>query len=228
MHAEFISVLAHELKAPLGAIEGYLRMLRDHSAGDDPAVYDQMIDRSLIRLEAMRKLITDLLDMTRIELGTRKRKMAEMDARDVARAAIETMSAEAAAANVTLCLATPDPQPMIADRGEIEFILNNLISNAVKYNRPDGRADVKITGDAQTVTIQVTDTGIGLAPQDADRLFHDFVRIKNEQTRSILGSGLGLSIVRKLAALYGGSATVASQQGVGSTFTVTLRRRNEK
>lgn len=228
MHKEFISVLAHELKAPLGAIEGYLRMLRDHSAGDDPAVYDQMIDRSLIRLEAMRKLINDLLDLTRIELGTRKRKLAELDARDVARTAIETMSAEAAAGKVTVNLATPDPQPMLADRSEIEIILNNLVSNAVKYNRPGGRADVKISGDDQTVTLQVIDTGIGLTPQDADRLFNDFVRIKTEQTRNVLGSGLGLSIVRKLATLYGGTASVASQLGAGSTFTVTLRRRSDK
>ncbi len=228
MHVEFISVLAHELKAPLGAIEGYLRILRDHSAGDDPAVYDLMIDRSLIRLEAMRKLITDLLDMTRIELGTRKRRLADMDAREVARAAIETLSTEAEAAKITLQLDAPEPQPMFADRGEIEIVFNNLISNAIKYNRPGGRADVKIAGDENTVTVQVSDTGIGLSPQDAERLFNDFVRIKNEQTRNILGSGLGLSIVRKLAALYGGAATVTSEHGVGSTFTVTLRRRSEK
>ena len=114
---------------------------------------------------------------------------------------------------------------MQADRGEIEIILNNLLSNAIKYNRPGGRAELTLAGDAEGVMIRVADTGIGIAPEDCSRLFSDFVRIKTEQTRNILGSGLGLSIVRKLATLYGGQAVVESGVGVGSTFTVTLRRR---
>jgi two-component system, sensor histidine kinase and response regulator len=112
---------------------------------------------------------------------------------------------------------------MVADRGEIEMILNNLISNAIKYNREGGRVDVRLTREADRLTIAVADTGIGLTPEEAGRLFGEFVRIRNEKTQNILGSGLGLSIVKKLASLYGGDATVTSQSGVGSTFTVVLR-----
>lgn len=221
---QFISVLAHELKAPLGAIEGYLHILRNRSAGDDPATYDRMLDRCLVRAEGMRKMILDLLDLTRIESGQRRREFTQVDVRDVALASLETMRPEAAARGIEMTVHADGPVPMRADRSEIEIILNNLVSNAVKYNRDGGRVDVRIEPSDELVTIRVTDTGIGMTPEEASRLFADFVRIKNARTRNILGSGLGLSIVRKLASLYGGQATVVSEPDVGSTFTVTLRR----
>ena len=112
---------------------------------------------------------------------------------------------------------------MTADRGEIEIILNNLVSNAVKYNRDGGRVDVTLAREGPAVTIRVADTGIGMTQEEAAKLFADFVRIKNAKTRNILGSGLGLSTVKKLAMLYHGDVRVESQPGVGSTFTVVLR-----
>jgi signal transduction histidine kinase len=224
---QLISVLAHELKAPLAAVEGYLKILQDGAAGNDPAVYQKMIDRSLLRTEGMRKLIVDLLDMTRIESGRKRRELAAVDVRDVARAAIETAGPEAAARGITINLKAEAPVALRADRGEIEIILNNLISNAVKYNRDGGRVDVTLRSDSGAVLLAVADTGIGLAPEEAARLFDDFVRIKNEKTREILGSGLGLAIVKKLAALYGGDAWVTSEPGVGSTFTVVLKQTAE-
>jgi two-component system phosphate regulon sensor histidine kinase PhoR len=92
----------------------------------------------------------------------------------------------------------------------------------VKYNRDHGRVDLAVDSRDGATWLAVKDTGIGLAPEDVDRLFGEFVRIKNEKTRAIEGSGLGLSIVRKLAGLYGGDVTVASEVGVGSTFTARL------
>jgi two-component system sensor histidine kinase/response regulator len=220
---QLISVLAHELKAPLAAVEGYLHIMKDHAAGNDPAVYKRMIERSILRTEGMRKLIIDLLDMTRIESGQKPREMADLDVCDVARAAIETVTPEAPQRQIAVNLDAPAPVRMMADRGEIEIVLNNLVSNAVKYNRDGGRVDVTVRGGPEAVTITVADTGIGMTAEDAGRLFQEFVRIKNEKTRNILGSGLGLSIVRKLAVLYGGDVTVRSEPGVGSTFTVVLR-----
>jgi signal transduction histidine kinase len=221
---QFISVLAHELKAPISSIEGYLQIVRERSAGDDQAVYDNMLSRSVVRLGGMRKLIDDLLDLTHIESGQKKRDLSEMDISDVAGESIEAFVPVAAEKDVTIELHCPDSLKMTADRGEIEIVLNNLISNAVKYNRPGGRVDVTLTGDDDTVTIAVADTGIGMTAEETDRLFGEFVRIKNAQTRNILGSGLGLSIVKKLALLYDGDAAATSEQGVGSTFRVTLKR----
>jgi two-component system, sensor histidine kinase and response regulator len=221
---EFISVLGHELKAPLAAIEGYLNILRDHALGDDVAAYDQVVQRCLIRGDGMRKLILDLLDMTRIESGQKQRELTRSDVREIARHAMETVRPSAEQRQITVELHGSEPVPMTADRSEVEIILNNLLSNAVKYNRDGGRVDVKIQFDDTRVTITVADTGIGMTSAEAAKLFNDFVRIKNDKTRDVLGSGLGLSLVKKLALLYGGDVGVTSVPDVGSTFTVVLQR----
>ena len=215
----FISVLSHELKAPLNAIEGYLNLLQE----DEPAERRQMIDRSLIRLDGMRKLIFDLLDLTRIESGQKARQFAEVDVATVAKKTIELFATEAADRHIKLTLDASQPVNMVADAGELEIVLNNLVSNAVKYNREGGSVTVTLDRRDDTVRLQVTDTGIGLTPEESAKLFNEFVRIKNEDTFKILGSGLGLSTVRKLAHLYRGDASVKSEKGVGSTFTVTLK-----
>jgi signal transduction histidine kinase len=219
---QFIRMLGHELKAPLNAVEGYLRLLHDGSLGICPAPCLEAVDRSLLRIEGMHKLIADLLDMTHIESGQRTRELVALDVAAVARTAMETLVASAAAAEVTVELHAAAPVTMTADRGELEMIFNNLISNAIKYNRPQGRVDVTVAKSDDQVTITVADTGIGMAAEEVARLFGEFVRIRNEKTQHILGSGLGLSIVKKLAMLYGGDATVASQPDAGSTFTVLL------
>jgi two-component system, sensor histidine kinase and response regulator len=230
---QFIRVLAHELKAPLAAMEGYLRIVKDQALGADPAAYDGMLDRCLVRSEQMRKLILDLLDLTHIESGEKKRELARVDVVEAAKAALDAAAPAAAERGITLELHVGEKGdsplngdkgtvPFFADRGEIDMLFGNLVSNAVKYNRDGGRVDVTVTRHAGSVRIAVADTGIGLKPEDASRLFEEFARIKNEKTRHILGSGLGLSIVRKLAMLYDGDATVTSEENAGSTFTVVL------
>jgi two-component system, sensor histidine kinase and response regulator len=220
---QFISVLAHELKAPLGAIEGYLRIISGRTAGNDLATYDHMLDRSLIRLEGMRKLILDLLDMTRIESGKKQRELAPVDIAAMANESVETFSPQAVAQEVTMQLHTSGPVVITADRGEIEIILNNLVSNAIKYNRQGGHVDITVAAEHDTVKLTVADTGIGMSQEEAGKLFQEFTRIKNSKTRHILGTGLGLSILKKLVLLYGGEVTVASEPERGTTFTVTLK-----
>lgn len=220
---QFIRVLGHELKAPLNAVEGYLQIMGKRTLGADIAAYEDLLQRSSVRIAAMRKLIADLLDMTRIESGLKRRELIEMDLHQAAREAIETCGPAARDANVTIHLHADGPLMMHADRGEIDMILNNLISNAVKYNRPGGRVEVTLAVSDGTVRIEVADTGIGMSQEEAAKLFGEFVRIKNEKTRHILGSGLGLSIVKKLVELYEGEAAVTSQPDVGSTFAVTLK-----
>ena len=214
----FISVLAHELKAPLNAIEGYLKILQM----DEPDERRQMIDRSLIRLDGMKKLIFDLLDLTRIESGQKQRTFTTVDVSALAKSTVELFTAEATARGITMQVEPGETVEMVADASEIEIVLNNLLSNAVKYNRDNGSVRVAVGRGPEGVEISVTDTGIGLTPEEAAKLFTEFVRIKNEDTIKVIGSGLGLSTVRKLAQLYGGDASVQSVKGEGSTFTVTL------
>lgn len=222
---QFISVLAHELKAPLGAIEGYLYLLRDGIGTDDPAVHDKVVKRSLVRLGGMRKLIYDLLDLTRLESGQKKRELSQVDVLVAAENSMEMMKTEADRRGITISLeASATSVTMLADIGELEIVFNNLISNAVKYNRDNGSVTVLVEDNSDNVRISVTDTGIGMSEEEVEKLFREFVRIKNAKTRNILGSGLGLSILRKIAALYGGEVTVKSTAEVGSTFTVTLHK----
>lgn len=224
---QFISVLAHELKAPLNAIEGYLRIVKDKSAGDDPGTYDHMLGRSLIRLDGMRKLIFDLLDMTRIESGQKKREFTECHLGEAIENVIETFKPEADKRNIAIAVDCDRALTLSADASELEIILNNLISNAVKYNRDGGKVTVEAAVAQGYVDIAVSDTGIGMTEKEVAKLFKDFVRIKNEKTRNILGSGLGLSTLKKLAQLYGGDVSVTSEPDRGSTFTARLSLNQE-
>lgn len=217
-----ISVLVHELKAPLAAIEGYLYVMKNRYGGDSIQSYDKAIERSLVRVEGMRKLILDVLDLTRIESGQKKREITEIDVMEIVRAAIDTVTPDANARGITVRLDAPGSILMHADRSEIEIVMNNLLTNAVKYNKENGSVHATLESRDGWLIIRVADTGIGLTPEDAAKLFNEFVRIKNDQTRNILGSGLGLSIVKKLATLYGGDVSVESEPGAGSTFGVRL------
>ncbi len=221
---QFITVLAHELKAPIAAIEGYLQMIRERALGEGLESYDRMLDRCLLRTDGMRKLIADLLDLTAIESGQRQRNPVTVGLAEVARQAVENMTAEARQRNIAIEMDMPESLSLKADRTEIEMILNNLVSNAVKYNRDHGLVRVSASAADGMIRIHVEDTGIGMAAEECNRLFTDFGRIKNEKTRHIPGSGLGLSTVKKLARSYGGEIVVNSKPDVGSTFTVTLIR----
>jgi signal transduction histidine kinase len=221
---EFLSVLAHELKSPLAAVEGNMFILRDHLAGDSIKDYDHLVSRSIIRLEGMKKLIFDLLDLTRIESGQKKRSLADVDVCGIARQSMETHSALAADKQVSISFEGPESLVLQADSGELEIIFNNLISNAVKYNRDGGTVAVVIQDLGSTVSIAVRDSGIGMTKEEVARLFGEFIRIKNQKTMNILGSGLGLSILKRLSHLYGGEVSVESEPDQGSIFTVILQK----
>lgn len=224
---QFLSVLAHELKAPLAAVQGYLYIMRDKSLGDQLSEYDKVIERSLVRIDGMRKMILDLLDLTRLESGTKKREIASVDLREMAQLSIETMVPMAQDHSITMNLNCDAPVLLRSDRSEIEIIFNNLVSNAVKYNRDGGKVDVTIRAVEDGAIISVADTGIGMSPEESARLFKEFVRIKNSKTKNVMGSGLGLSIVKKLANTYGGDVTVESVPDVGTTFTINLKNEPE-
>ena len=215
----FISVLAHELKAPLNAVEGYLNILRTTEADQNL----QMIERSIVRVDGMKKLIGDLLDLTRIESGKRERVIARLDMVQLAKASMELFAVDAERRGITMELDADAGAELQADAGEAEIVLNNLISNAVKYNRDGGSVRVELRRLDGGLRISVTDTGYGLTAEEQAKLFTEFMRIKNEHTVKVLGSGLGLSTVRKIANLYEGEASVSSESGKGSTFTVTLQ-----
>jgi signal transduction histidine kinase len=219
---QFLSVLSHELKAPLNAIDGYLRIIKERQFGEKVEAYDEMLDRSLDRIKGMRQLILDLLDFTKIESGKPTQKLEVVDLRKIAQISIDTLRPYAIQKDVDVYLNAREEIITQADPGEIEIIFNNLISNAVKYNKTGGRVDVFIEKSPTAVKLSVSDTGIGLSPEEKAKIFDDFVRIKNTKTRNITGSGLGLSIVKKIVEMYKGSIDVQTEPDKGTTFAITL------
>jgi signal transduction histidine kinase len=219
---QFLSVLSHELKAPLNAIEGYLKMAKDHQLGEKIEDYDTIVDRSLDRVHGMRTLILDLLDLTKVESGKAQRNIVETDIVQPIRAAIDAIQPYSIQRDIRINLHGPEQLMMKADVNELDIIFNNLISNAIKYNKESGAVDIFVEKTDGSIQIKVVDTGIGMTDVEMAKLFQDFVRIKNEKTKNITGSGLGLSIVKKLSENYGGSIVVTSIPDQGSTFIVSL------
>ncbi len=222
---QFLSVLSHELKAPLNAIEGYLRMMQDKQAGDRIDDYATPIERSLQRIQGMRNLIMDLLDVTKIQLVRKDEKAEIVNLENIASSAIVTVRPLAIQMDVTVKLTVKSEAIITADPTDMEIIFNNLVSNSVKYNRRGGRSEIILDSTENDVIAIFIDTGIGISKTDQENLFSEFVRIKNERTRNITGSGLGLSIVKKVVDLYNGSITVSSIPDEGTTFTVRLPKK---
>ncbi len=225
---QFISILAHELKSPIAAVEGYLNIMQEHMKGENIKEYDEMIKRSILRTSGMRKMIMDLLDLTKIESGKKIHNPKIENIEEILKISLENIEEARKQKNIKLTVQHPENKEFFIDSNDLQIIFNNLLSNAVKYNKQNGKIDLKIENDTKTLTIKCKDTGIGMKKEDLKRLFQEFVRIKNEKTRTILGSGLGLSILKKTAKIYDGTVEVESQENKGTTFTVTLKNKNNK
>jgi len=219
---QFLTVLSHELKAPLSAIEGYLHLMQEKQLGDNLADYDKMIDRSLDRIKGMRNLIMDLLDLTHIESGKMKREIKTQDIIPIITMSMDTVLPFAVQHDVEVIGKWDSQLVMDVDSDEMEIILNNLLSNAVKYNVAGGKVYLNVNILDEHLVITVKDTGIGIEEDDIILLFNEFMRVKSPQTKHISGSGLGLSIVKRIVKLYKGNITVNSKPGEGSTFIITL------
>ncbi len=218
----FLSVLSHELKSPLNAIEGYLKMMQEKQLGENLEDYEKMIGRSLERINGMRTLIMDLLDLTKIESGKKLREFKQLNLCEVARIAVDSMEPYAIQRNVKVHINSDQEVMFYADPDEMEIIFNNLISNAIKYNRENGEVFVVLNRVDENIIVTVEDTGIGLTQEEIGKLFQEFVRIKNIKTQNISGSGLGLSIIKKLVEMYDGRVEVISVPDKGSKFKITF------
>jgi len=169
----------------------------------------------------MRGLIMDLLDLTKLEPG-KKRNLKNIDISEIAKISVNTMEPLAIQKNVRLFVDVDHDIYFPADNSEMEIIFNNLVSNAVKYNKDNGEVHVSLKKNLNSIKIIIEDTGIGMSEEEISKLFHEFVRIKNVKTKNITGSGLGLSIVKKLVDVYEGKINVNSIPDKGSKFEIEL------
>jgi PAS domain S-box-containing protein len=222
LKSQFVNMAAHELKAPLTAIQGYLEMVVEKSLGDEAEVYDGYLKRSLERSRSLIALINDLLNISRIQAGKVRREIERLDLSGQVKAVIDFFANEISRVGLTIGLDLTEGLIIEADREEIHRVLTNLISNAIKYNRPQGRISIATGREKGYARLVVQDTGIGMKPEEKERLFEEFFRAKNSLTRSITGTGLGLTLVKKIVDSYAGRIEAESAYEEGTTFTVYL------
>ncbi|MCR4438794.1 MAG: response regulator [bacterium] len=221
--SDFVRMVAHELKAPIGAIEGYLNLILDGMVKGDQARQRQILERCRDRAAALLSLIRDLLDLSAIEAGKVAQEMAPVEVDKILKEVVELMGSEARAQEVTLKLSTAERLPkVVGDREDLMRVFTNLVSNAIKYNRPGGEVTVSASSQDSYLVVAVKDTGFGIPPEEQSRIFDEFYRVKTEHTRKICGTGLGLAIAKRIVECHRGYIEVESEVDRGSTFAVHL------
>ncbi len=220
---EFLSIASHELRTPLTPLRLQLEALRRmlEKLKVDEKVTERM-DVALRQTFRLSKLVENLLDVSRITSGRMSLELEECDLSAVARDVVERFREEAARVGSTIELSLEEAAGGVWDRSRLEQVATNLLSNAIKYG-PGRPIEVRVSADDQSVTLAVSDQGIGVDPDDAARIFQRFERAVS--TRHYGGLGLGLYIARQIAEAHGGQISVAARDGGGSTFTVVFPRR---
>jgi signal transduction histidine kinase len=218
--ARFTRMLVHELRAPLNALKSIVEVLQDRSLGSDLGPYASFLDRANERIDGLSLLISDLLSLSRIEHeGAVQAPAAPSSVGAVVAEVVELWRDKAAAASVTIEInVAPDLPACSISAEDLTTILVNLVGNAVKYNRSDGKVTVSATRSAGGVEVAVRDTGIGIEAQNLSRLGEEFFREKRRETRGVKGNGLGLAIVKRLVDRAGGRLCITSTPGAGSDF----------
>jgi two-component system phosphate regulon sensor histidine kinase PhoR len=219
---DFVANVSHELRTPLTSLRGYAETLL--GGGLDDAEHREGFVRTIheqaVRLEA---LIADLLSLAELERPGAELRLAALDLREVVERQAATVRPRAAAAGLALHVEDGPPVLVGADRARIEQVIANLLDNAVKYTER-GEISVDLGGDRERVWCEVVDTGPGIPAEDQPRIFERFYRVDKARSREKGGTGLGLSIVKHIVLLHGGTVTVRSSPGQGSTFRFEIPR----
>lgn len=226
MKAEFqklVSVVTHELKAPINAIDGYLDVIIKGYVKDKPEKQLEYLTRSRQKAEMLRNLVQDLLSLTSIESGKFVSERKPVDIQKILMDVITFMENEAASKELEIRRQFDEDIPEIAaDKNALTYLFTNLISNAIKYNRPKGLVEIKLRKENNQLVVSVRDTGLGISKEDQNKIFSEFFRSKQDEIQNISGTGLGLNIAKRIAELHSGSIKVRSALGEGSEFIVTL------
>lgn len=219
---EFFALVSHELRTPLTSIVGYVDIMRGEEAGEVnelQARYLGVVERNARRLM---RLVGDLLFVAQVDAGTLSLERGEVDLGTVAAEAVEAARPYADGKGILLTL---DAQPLQlhgADGGRLGQLLDNLLTNALKFTDEGGRIEVRVREAQGTAQIEVSDSGTGIAQEELDHLFERFYRAQAATEAVVPGVGLGLSICKAIAEGHGGSIAVTSELGKGTTFTVQL------
>ncbi len=216
MRQEFTANVSHELKTPLTAISGYAELIAaGMTTGDDTIRFAGEISKSSNRLLT---LINDILRLSELDASTEV-PMEEIDLYELAEKCVNMLQINAEKQNVTLML-TGKPTKMQANREMMEELLYNLVSNAIRYNRPYGNVVVSVSREDDHVSLTVEDTGIGISQSDQERVFERFYRVDKSRSKSTGGTGLGLAIVKHVVQCHGARLNMKSQLGSGTRIEI--------
>jgi len=230
MRADFVANASHELRTPLAAVSGFIDTLKGH-ARDDAEARERFLDIMTVEAGRMRRLIEDLLSLTRIELNEHVRPSGVVSLEAIVREAATALGPLAESDGIALeIIAEPNLPPVTGERDELIQLFQNLIHNSIKYGRPGGHVWITLAsaasqggrGTGSMVSASVRDDGEGIAPEAIPRLTERFYRVDVKRSREKGGTGLGLAIVKHIVNRHQGRLTIESRAGEGSTFTVLL------
>ena len=217
---EFVALISHDLRTPLTSIMGYVELaLEEESLPDATRSYLEVVDRNAERLL---RLVNDLLFVARLQVGDLMLEAEELDLAEVVRASVAEVEPRAAAQGIKLTTDVDDVPSVHADKGRILQVLDNLISNAIKFTPAGGDVRISLAQSNGAVRLDVSDTGIGIPPDEQEHLFERFFRASSAVQQQLPGTGLGLYIARAIAEAHRGSLAVQSELGRGSTFSLEL------
>ncbi len=221
----FLGIASHDLKAPLSAVQSYLQLMLGGFSGELTDKQRQMLERSSTRITEQLELISDLLDISRIEGGQIVKEMEEISLAQIVKDSVENVRAMATDKNIKLSAKVPASMPRLKASGaRLKQAVTNLLVNAIKFTPENGDVLLRVTEQNGEIYTEVMDTGIGISAEDKPKIFDDFYRGSDREKS---GSGLGLSIVRRVVAAHSGKIWVESpnpedKKGRGSKFTFTL------
>ncbi len=219
----FITMVTHQLRSPLVAIQQFFEVILGGMVGEVQEKQKEMITRSRDRMDGLLKLIDDWLDVARLSGGQIVDKLKRLSLKKIIKKLIGDMQPLAQKNDVSLEFGTCSENDLVqGDEETLEQVFSNLITNAIRYNKPKGKVVITIKENKDFISAEVKDTGIGIAKEHLPFIFDQFYRVKRGEDQKIKGTGLGLSIAKKIVDGHGGSIKASSELGKGSSFTVLL------
>ena len=221
--SQFVSLVSHELKSPMTSIRGFADLIRQGMTGVVSTQAREFLDTIVDNVDQMAALVSDLSDISRIETGRFRLQVAAVPVARYVQETVSAMRPQIDARRHSLTLDLPSDLPAaLADRTRLVQIVTNLLSNACKYTPEGGRISISARAEQARIRVAVTDSGIGMSPEDLAHLFTQFFRSENPAVREHPGWGLGLNVTRRLVELQGGEMGVSSEPDKGSAFWFTL------
>ncbi|MBU1925115.1 MAG: GAF domain-containing sensor histidine kinase [Candidatus Omnitrophica bacterium] len=223
MKSDFVSAVSHELRTPLTSIKGYASILSAGRLGDVTNVQKEKLTKINVHSDELIKLVNDLLDIARIESGKIGMKIKHSSLTEIVESIVDLFFPQTDERKIKLELDTPKEPVMVwMDSSQISRVFINLIGNALKFTPEKGKITIKVIPGSDFINIEVADTGIGITPEDVNRIFDEFFRVDNVINVEKKGTGLGLSLVKKIVEAHKGRIWVTSEVGKGTAFHFTL------